>query len=292
MIPSIDNYLKKEVTRVLDIILHECYIIDEVLRDFDTDVVDTFKKAYCGEDPKNEITVRFSFPDVKTPLLASYVIQLGEGSETNDSLGGVEGTFSYKEDGYEDEICTVIQDNQTPRLYLEVSKNIGTYLGSRDISFAESDNIEIEGNKLYFESQGNEHLVGVALNVQYSSKFESINEEDPSGTHRGFTANETLNITSVSTNVDTVRCMDAILKVIMIMLRQSPQEQNYYSLQKVRFSPLAPVINNGDTVVHGRTVTLGYRVSYSVEYNVANKIKEIVLREVIKNGKKNKGTSS
>ena len=102
MIPSIDNYLKKEVTRVLDIILHECYIIDEVLRDFDTDVVDTFKKAYCGEDPKNEITVRFSFPDVKTPLLASYVIQLGEGSETNDSLGGVEGTFSYKEDGYED----------------------------------------------------------------------------------------------------------------------------------------------------------------------------------------------
>lgn len=283
MIPSIDTYLQKEVTRMLDIILNECYIIDEVLRDFDSTIVSTFKEAYCGDNPKFEIKPRLAFPDIKQALLASYVIQLGDGIESRDSLGGIEGAFTDKEAGYEDEIGTVVRDGS--KLFIETTKTIGSFLSSRDISFAESDNVEIKGNKLYFELQGNEYLEGKLLNVAYSAKHDPVSGEDPSGTHRGFTATETVNITSISNNIDTVRCLDAILKVILIMLRQSPQEQNYYGLQKIRFSALAPVISDGDTTVHGRSITLTYTVSYSVDYNVVNRIKRIVFKEEIKYGK-------
>ena len=167
MVPSVDTYLQKEVTKMLDIILNECYIIDEVLRDFDSDVVETFKKAYCGDNPKFEIKPRFAFPDIKQPFLASYIIQLGDGMESKDSLGGVEGVFLNKEMGYEDEIGTVERDGE--RLYLETTKSIGSFLSSRDISFAQSDNVEIEGNRLYFALQGNEMLEGKLINIAYTS---------------------------------------------------------------------------------------------------------------------------
>lgn len=284
MVPSIDTHLKKEVTNMLDIILHECYIIDEVLRDFDPEVVKTFKTAYCGDSKaKNEVTVRYSFPDIKTPYLASYVIQLGDGLESKNSLGGVEGTFINKEKGYRSEDLDVKVDNN--RLYVEASEEIGEYISSSDVAFAESDNLKIEGNRLYFALMGNEILLDRAINIKYSSKYPATDGEDPHGTYRGFTASESVSITSLSNNTDTVRCLDAILKVILIMLRQSDQEQNYYSLQKTRFSALAPVINDGETRVMGRTVTLTYTSSYFVEYNVANSIKEIIFRRTMKDGK-------
>lgn len=282
MIPSIDTYLKKEVTDLLRIILNECYIIDEVLRDFDKETVTTFKKAYSGKKPMHAIPVLLAFPNSKENVRATYVIELGEGSEVKGALGGVEGTFQYKQKGYYDEHLPVKDDGN--RLYFETTEPIGEFIGCQGISFAKGDDLQVEGNRIHFKRGGNEQLIGSFFSVQYNAKYESTSGEDPHGTYRGYTAQERVHITSAGTNIDTVRCLDAILKVILIMLRQTAEEQNYYTLQKTHFSGIAPVIGDGDTVVYGRSVSLSYTVSYSVEHNVAQKIKEVRLREVIKDG--------
>lgn len=282
MIPSVETYLQKEIKRHLDVILSECYIIDEVLKDFDEDVVKTFIKTYCYEsNAKNEIDVRLSNPDVKRPFLATYIIQLGEGAEVKSSLGGVEGTFVGKEIGYKNEQTTVQYDATTDRNFIETTEEINNFISSTTISFSDKDNVTIEGNRLYFRAYFNEFLVGKDINVQYQAKH-SDSGDTPHGYQKGFTANDTLTITSASTNADTVRCLDAILKVILIMLRQLPEEQNMYNLQKLRYSALAPVVSDGETQVLGRSTTVSYTTTYSIDYNVIDKINKIILRGVVK----------
>lgn len=282
MIPSVETYLQKEVKSLLRVILSECYIIDEVLKDFDNKVVETFKDTYCSElNAKHEIDVRLSNPDVRRPFLATYIIQLGEGSETRASLGGVEGTFVGKEIGYRDEQVEVKYDSTTDQNFVELSEEIGIFISSPHIAFSQSDNLKFVRNRMYFKGYGNEHLIGMTVGIQYQAKHPDGNTE-PHGYQKGFTASDTIMITSASTNMDTLRCLDAILKVILIMLRQSDSEQNVYNLQKIRYSALAPVLTDGEIQVMGRTTTISYTTSYSVDYNVVNHIKEIVLKGVVK----------
>lgn len=276
MIPSIDTYLKKEIEPLLNIMLSQCYIIDEVLKDFDTDVVTTFKKAYCGDNPKHEITVGYTYPDVKSPLLAHYIIQLGDGSEIKKSLGGVEGTFTFKETSQIEETTAWVHKGD--KLIATVSETIGEFISNRDMIFSDSDNLIIEDNMFIINSEGNEWLSDMKTQFIYQGKECPVNDKDPHGSIRGFTSQDSVMITAISTNVDTVRCLDAILKTILIMLRHNVEEQNYYALQQMNYSSLGPVFEDGDTIVLGRSTTLRYTVSYNVEFTVLQNINKLIVR--------------
>ena len=57
MIPSLDTYLYKEIKERLHIILSECYIIDEALRELDKQAKEDFIETYTGENPKKEVKI-------------------------------------------------------------------------------------------------------------------------------------------------------------------------------------------------------------------------------------------
>lgn len=275
MIPSLDTYLYKEIKERLRIILSECYIINESLREIDTEARENFIDTYCGENPKKEILVSYTFPQSKEQFdSARIVIAMGGSTETKKTIGGVQGTYTYSENDFESE--TVTLEKQGDRWAFPTTHPVGDYFNSADISFSDSDDFQISPlGVASFAYTGNEHLENVQLRITYSSK--KSNSTTP-GLLLGYTSLDQISIVPISTNVDIVRCLDMLLRVVLITMRDNHEEKIDFALQSLEFGDLQPVIDNGETVVFGRPCTLGYTVTNSVSFDLTNQVKEFIAR--------------
>lgn len=273
MIPSIDTYIYTEINKRLKVILNECYIIDEALGDIDEDAKENFKKTYFGKDAPKKVQISYQFPQSKTfSEDALYVIQLGGGSEMTKSIGGVEGTYDYRQDQALKEYSTAVKE--ADELYLEVKRPIGSFEGSPHIAFSSSDNMRIEGNRIYFRYDSD--IEGATFEVFYTAKI--VEDKDPVGAIKGFTSRDSVNIVGLSTNYDTARCLDAILKLILITMRDSMEEQTYYGLQSLDFADMQPVIATTEQPIFGRPVTLQFIVSYGVNLDFIGQINQFIIK--------------
>lgn len=284
MIPSIDTYVHNKVKETLEVILTQEHILEKTLADIDLRARTQFIKAYGGKDSKRDIPVSYVFPQQKETFDARIVIQLGEGIEEGGSLGNVESTFINRETGDREE--TVIIEADGDRLYFETKDPIGDFTGADNFSFAVQDQVTLEANRLYFRKSGNEHYIGLQLKVYYTSK--ELLDKDPKGVQKGYMSRDTVEITPLSSNIDTARCMDAIMKVILIIMREDFTEKTTYLLQEAGFSPMQNVIpeTDMDRIIFGRPLTLNYSVSYTVDFDFTKEIKEIILRGVETGGTK------
>ena len=284
MIPSIDTYVYKKVKDTLNAILKQEQIVSTTLANIDDRAREQFMKAYCGVNAKREVEVSYVFPQAKETFDARIVIQLGEANEESTSLGNVEGTFTTRETGDKEEDVVLQVDGD--RMFFETSHTIGYYSGSDNLSFSEQDQVEIDDNRLYFRKSGNEPFIGLEMRVFYTSKEKLA--KDPKGVQKGYTSRDIVEVTPLSTNIDTARCLDAIMKVILIIMREDFEEKTTYNLQSADFSPMQNIVseNELDRIVFGRPLTLSYTVSYSVDFDFTKEIKEIILKGVTKGGTK------
>ena len=280
MIPSLDTYLYKEFEERLRIILEECYIIDEALKEIDSQALETFKNTYCsidGKAPKKEIEMSYSFPQEKQNFNARYVITLGGSEEENKSMGGIQGGYTYREGDIVNEAVQLVRNGKD--LIMNTTKPVADFLNSPDISFSESDHFRIENNKPVFDYSGNEHLEGKSFNIVYTVKE---SDEDVAGVYKGYQSSDTVNIVGISTNMDTARCLDAIARLILITMRDSLDEKTGYMLQTLHFGDMQPVIESGETVVFGRPCTIGYKVTNSISFDLNRQIREIITKRRMK----------
>lgn len=273
MIPSLDTYVFNQVKSNLTAILSSPKIVDTALQGLDKNARDSFKQTYCGENANREINVTYVFPQNKEGFDALYFIQLGEGEEKNDSLGLTEGTYDTREGGTNREPVSIQVDYESNRLFMEVAKPIASIDGYDGITFAKSDEVTLEGNRIYFKLITNEHLIGADIVVNYTDKLDNLN---PTGIKKGFTSRDTVIITPLSTNMDTSRCLDALLKVILIIMRQTVEEQSAYALQTAYFEPMQALETGADRIAFGRPLTLAYTVSYSLDFDLAQ-LKDILV---------------
>lgn len=276
MIPSVDTYVYHQLERNIKAILKHPDILAQALAGIDEKARTNFIKTYAGDRPKKEVEVSYQFPDVKETFDARYVVQMGSGHETSRSLGSVEGTFTFRE-GEEAFEHSVIMDGGD-RLYIELSQLVGLFHSADNLSFSEQDNLTIEGNRINFRKSGNERLVGLQVGIHYLSKVDSGEEEDPVGLQRGYTSNEEIEVTPVSTNMDTARCLDAILKVIMIIMLDNREEKTGFLLQKLTFGRMMDIVSDADRLAFGRPLTIEYVVTYSVDYDLTQKLTSVILR--------------
>lgn len=280
MIPSLDTYLYKEFEQRLKIILSECYIIDEALKDIDTEALESFKNTYCsidGKPPKKEIEISYSFPQEKQGFNTRYVITLGGSEEEQKSVGGIQGSYAYREGDIIKEDVTLVRNNN--EIIMNTTKPVAEFLGSQDLSFSASDHFKLKNNKPTFDYSGNEHLVGETYSVIYSSKE---TDEDVSGVYKGYLSSDTVNIVGISTNMDTARCLDAIARLILITMRDSLDEKTGYMLQTLQFGDMQPVIESGDMLVFGRPCTIGYKVTNSISFDLNRRIREVIIKRRMK----------
>lgn len=273
MIPSLDTYVFNQVKSNLTAILSSPKIVDTALQGLDKNARDSFKQTYCGENANREINVTYVFPQNKEGFDALYFIQLGEGEEKNDSLGLTEGTYDTREGGTNREPVSIQVDYESNRLFMEVAKPIASIDGYDGITFAKSDEVTLEGNRIYFKLITNEHLIGADIVVNYTDKLDNLN---PTGIKKGFTSRDTVIITPLSTNMDTSRCLDALLKVILIIMRQTVEEQSAYALQTAYFEPMQALETGADRIAFGRPLTIAYTVSYSLDFDLAQ-LKDILV---------------
>ena len=267
MLPSIDTYLYDELEGKLEIILSNRYIIEEILKDIQPNIAKNFMRAYTG-DNRREIPIVYTMPQDKETLRGAIYIGLREGAESHTSIGNLEDTYDFKEEGLVKEKTTVAAEES--RCYLEVAHPIGDLNNVEGLQFAASDNVTVEGNRIYFKYDP--ELVGLSFNVNYivSSGVEV-------GLKKGFTATEHYSILVVSTNMDTVRCIDLIIKAILILMRANREEQSSFLLQKVQFGQIEEIPTgdeNNPEIVYGRESIVTYTTSYSLDAPILDTVLE------------------
>lgn len=276
MIPSIDTYLQEEIESKLAIILSNRYIIEEILNGIQSDVANNFINTYTGTNPQYEIPIVYSMPQDKTTQRGAIYIGLRDGVEDRTSMGNLEGLFNFEEGDQLSESLTIQAGPINPATnlpdicYFQTSQTIGELVNILGIQFASSDNLNISGNQIQFTYA--ENLVGQTFTVIYvASNGAGI------GYKKGFTATENYSVLAVSTNMDTVRCLDLIIKSILILMRDNPQDHRNNLLQKIQFGQIEE-INTGSgaegspEILYGRETIVSYVVSYSLEAPITDAI--------------------
>ncbi|UXE02964.1 hypothetical protein Koombakaat1_00174 [Staphylococcus phage Koomba-kaat_1] len=270
-ITSVDSYLLEQIKPRLHTVLSNCYIIDEVLKDFDYQTREMFKEAFCGKNAKHEVTVGFNFPSFKNNYEAHYLIQLGQGQEVKNSLGSIQGSYLEASGNTYSEQSVAIREGN--RLVFHVSKPISNVIRVEDIAFDSYDDVKVSDNTVSFNYTNNETYEGYNANIVYVEKT-----NDSKGLVKGITIEEQVTIVGMSYNVDVARCLDAVLKMILISMRDSIEEQQTFQLQNLAFGDIAPIFQDGESSIFGRPTIIKYTSSLDLDYTITQDINKITFK--------------
>jgi hypothetical protein len=276
VLPSIDTYLYSEIEGKLEIILSNRYIIEEILKDIQPKISKNFIRAYFGEKGR-EIPIVYTMPQEKVTQQGAIYIGLREGEESSPSLGNIEDTYDFKEQGFVKDLAVVEPTPEMDRLYLEVDQEIGELFNVENLAFSKSDNVSIEDNRIYFAYD--ESLVGAEFKVNYTA----TNGSKEKGLQKGFTTKEHYSVLAISTNMDTVRCLDIIIKAIFILMRDNPKEKNNHLLQRLQFGQIEEIDTGRSAsegvpeLLYGRETIVTYTSSYSLDVPLLSQFEEIIV---------------
>jgi hypothetical protein len=274
MLPSIDTYLYDQIESKLQIILSNRYIIEEILKSLQHKVAEDFIEAYTG-DTAREIPIVYTMPQTKETQRGAIYIGLREGEEDRTSLGNLEGTYEHKDGGLKRELITIQHDEQTNTCFFEVEEPIANLEVVEGISFAKSDNLKIDNNRVDFNYDP--FFLG-----DYYVQYEATYGEEI-GLKKGFTATEHYSILVVSTNMDTVRCLDLIIKAILILMRSNSEENSSYLLQKLQFGQVEEIPIGTDVkpeLLYGREAIVTYATSYSLDAPILDAVLKNILLNI------------
>lgn len=290
MISSLDTYVYKTFEKVLPEILKDKNLMKQTLINIDDEAGTKFIEMFCGDNPKSEINLSYSFPESKKDFNATLVISSGKSVKVNSSLGGVEATFTSEEYGIERELAHIEEyESDLSLLRITVDNAIGEILGIDKLSFSESlDEPHIKDNHILFNKQGNEHLLNknndssseeeppIDLIVTYTAIDPT---KDVKGAKIGYTSRETVQVTPLSNNLDIARCLDIVIHTLLIIMQQGMGEQSTYLLQDFTIGEMQQLANEKDPtqVVYGRPIDIQYTISNSINNYFKTRITEIIL---------------
>lgn len=281
MIPSTDTYLQQQIKAGLKFFLspENRNLLKEVLTEMDSKAAKRFIQAYAQEN-SDPISVIFEMPQEKVDLRLSVFIGLRDGTETNTSIGNIEGTFEYDEGDVVWEPEVVELKTEGYWYYFELSREIGQIDAIEELQMDFSD-AYIEGKRFYFGSNTQLSDDDVFLTVHYTP----LEDGESSGIISGFTVDEAYSVTAMSTNMDMVRCLDLLIKSILIVMRSNAKEQLYYSLQNIQFGQPDPQLLKGTNedsdpqLLYARENMVSYTITYGVPSSPFRQLSEILIAE-------------
>lgn len=283
---SIDTYLKKQISTILNSFLQNPYIIREVLlRDFSKSNIDSFVNTFCKTDSSNgyEIPVMSTFPQSSEQRKAFILVQFKgaqEPEEKDGSLGSHKGNSNAETGELERETheVNVYYDTSVGHdvCYFEVDKPISKYtnINFDNLSLNRANiNIDFDTNRIYVPDSII-HNDTFKSTITYTARAVDSNNNNITDNKEkliGFDLQEVYTIDTLSENIDTIRCLNAILKAIFITMRTNSDEQTEYRLQSLVFHgmDLVQAENNASTSASGQQiyyqrVEVGYDTTYSL----------------------------
>ncbi|ALO79496.1 hypothetical protein HOBO_89 [Bacillus phage Hobo] len=284
MMPSIDSYLYNEIEEKLQIFLTNRYIIEEILKDIQPRVANNFIRTYGGDNPTREIPIVYTMPQDKQTQQGAIYIGLREGEETDTSIGNTEDTYLFKQGSLIAEESLIHVSDDKKRLYFEVTHPIGELEVVKNFEFSREDNVTIEGNRVYFEYDPELATILNPFEVVYMA---TTGEEV--GLKQGFTATEYYSVLVVSTNMDTVRCLDLVVKAILILMRSNPEELTNNLLQRLKFGQIEEINlgredGSNPEILYGRETIVSYKTSYNLDAPLLDKLEKIMVNMKVKGG--------
>lgn len=281
MIPKVDSYVYGILNKYLPLIISsandpskERYIIKDALGGMESDVADTFINTFCKDSAeKKELEVSYAFPKQKSQADARYVISLGEMEEDSDYIGGLTGIGEEGRPDNEENVLTetvpVLKDAEG--LHFELSKPILNLSSIDELSsvdnFIDKDKEDDDDNRVNLNDKMLNY-VGKEFTITYVAQDEGP-RKDYGGVDLGFKATEHVIVEAISNNLDTVRCMYALLKYILIISRSSSNEANYRQLQHISSSGLQ-IAQMSSTDLNDIVWVFPMDISYSVDYQIRN----------------------
>ncbi|QVW28803.1 hypothetical protein [Bacillus phage SWEP1] len=290
MLSSIDTYLHTQIEETLGNLLTNRYIIEELLKEVQPNVREAFIKAYVYDEQRNpappEIPIVYTMPQDKQMLRGAIYIGLREGQESHTSIGNQESTYGAPSKGMLSEQSAIKVDQTSGKMYLEMSRPVAEVVSIPDITFSEGE-LSWTGNRIYFDY--NEFLENLEpLTVWYEAESDNPARKGEFGVRSGFTTTEAYSVLVLSTNMNTVRCLDLLLKAILIYMRSTAEEHTNNLLQDVKFGQIDE-IKTGDgadgstpEILYGRETIIQYVTSYSLDVPIEKMIKELKINSKFK----------
>lgn len=289
---SLDTYLQETIQQNLNALLAKPYIIDKVLNSFNSEVRNNFKNKFCANEAgefNTEIPVQFTFPRTKELQTAFILIQLEGAKEINEggkggSIGMLTGTGNSAKGDVQvtNAKLTVDKDKRIAYYTIPSAKeviSIQNWAGRYSLGGDKHERVFIPYAE-YLETGMASKIFYIPWLIDNSSNFV---EPEPTKLI-GYDVQEVYSIDSVSQNMDTLRCLDAILRTIFIYMRNNIDEQVEYRLQSlsIQGTDLISEINNSTDSAFGnqlyyRRILAGYNTTYSVDVSLANDLRKLNL---------------
>ncbi|WPF67502.1 hypothetical protein [Staphylococcus phage vB_SauM-V1SA12] len=67
--------------------------------------------------------------------------------------------------------------------------------------------------------------------------------------------------------------------MILISMRDSIEEQQTFQLQNLSFGDIAPIIEDGDSMIFGRPTIIKYTSSLDLDYTITQDINKLTFKE-------------
>lgn len=293
MFPSTTTHVRQQLDEKLKILLDSSYIINVLLKEFEPDVVESFINKYVATyDDKgtrtkdgNPIKVITNYPQELPDGGVTIFIGMGDGKQSNSSIGQVEGEFTHDNGDPVREIVhfdSFDNDSFTLKLSNEVVQGSVTFrnmtIDDNLISYSDTDHTKVIIRLALEERQ--------ALNLSSETEFDISyipleSERRLVGQSLGFTSQEVVQVVIMSANMDTLRIVDALVKASFILMRSDDEEQSGgYSLGTLEYGAIAPVegIDTTPNIIFGREIDVTYTVSYGMQNKNLQEIKKILMK--------------
>lgn len=272
MIQALAYNVKNTLANNLAYFLSQPYIIKELLEDIDDKTVDEFIQRFSKSPTSKgvkEIPVYFGYPQDIKSMDAMVSVTSGNGQETSQSIGHVDGSFEgqghiYTEsldikefeviEGIEYAVGEVLHDI----LYVDGIAEIST-----EHITHEDKKVRIRVTNVLAMSTIN---IGDTYTITYTSKVTG-----KSGLAVGFTAREEVVISIVSMNESTIACLDILIKACIITMRESLRERVMTDLPKISYTPIQPI----DPELVPSTPHIVFTRDYSIVYTVSHNIPKV-----------------
>lgn len=293
MFPSTTTHVRQQLDEKLKILLDSSYIINVLLKEFEPYVVESFINKYVATyDDKgtrtkdgNPIKVITNYPQELPDGGVTIFVGMGDGKQSNSSIGQVEGEFTHDNGDPVREIVhfdSFDNDSFTLKLSNEVVQGSVTFrnmtIDDNLISYSDTDHTKVIIRLALEERQ--------ALNLSSDTEFDISyipleSERRLVGQSLGFTSQEVVQVVIMSANMDTLRIVDALVKASFILMRSDDEEQSGgYSLGTLEYGAIAPVegIDTTPNIIFGREIDVTYTVSYGMQNKNLQEIKKILMK--------------
>lgn len=269
MIQALAYNVKNTLANNLSYFLSQPYIIKELLEDIDEktvkEFIERFSKSSASKGVK-EIPVYFGYPQDVKSMDAMVSVTSGNGQETSQSIGHVDGSFEGQGHIYTETLEVTAFEIREGVEYA-VGNVVHEILYIDGITEISTDHIIHEGNKVLIRVSNVLAMATVNVGDMYTITY-TAKVSGKSGLAIGFTAREEVVISIVSMNESTMACLDILIKACIITMRESLRERVMTDLPKISYTPIQPIdpelVPGTPNIVFTRDYSLVYTVSHNI----------------------------